>query len=310
MKLFGIIYKITNKINGKIYIGQTTLSVEARWRSHKTAAKNEYKRGSTHIQRAIKKYGADSFLVETICSCFDKNTLDRMEQHFIRTLNTVTPNGYNLTSGGFCGNTQSDLTKERKRNSQIKRFQNLEERAKVTTGLMRFWQQRDPIELQQRSDKLKATWTNERRENVANLHVGNKYCLGQHYAAKPIILTNILTDEECEFPSAAEACKALNLDFTAISMCANNKRLTNRHWVASFADDISAHVEKIAKAKNSPNSKPPVRLKCVHEESKQEYIFNNATEAVNTLGLLYSEISTRLCGKRKGLHKGYRITPL
>ena len=52
----GYIYKITNKINNKIYIGQTTTSIEERMRKHIDKAKNQLE-GLTGIDAAIKKYG-------------------------------------------------------------------------------------------------------------------------------------------------------------------------------------------------------------------------------------------------------------
>ena len=58
----GCIYKITNIINNKVYIGQTTTRVERRWADHfKPSAKSCY-----YLGRAIKKYGKDCFSKEVI----------------------------------------------------------------------------------------------------------------------------------------------------------------------------------------------------------------------------------------------------
>ena len=51
----GFIYKITNKVNGKSYIGQTRNTVEFRWRQHYKAKDNKY------FHRAIQKYGKENF---------------------------------------------------------------------------------------------------------------------------------------------------------------------------------------------------------------------------------------------------------
>ena len=60
---FGNIYKITNLINNKIYIGQTINPISQRWSAHKSHAKN----GSTHkLGRAIRKYGEENFKIELI----------------------------------------------------------------------------------------------------------------------------------------------------------------------------------------------------------------------------------------------------
>lgn len=94
----GYIYKITNLTNNKIYIGQTRTSVSERMRKHYSVARC----GSniTGIDAAIKKYGENNFMVETICECQD-NELDDLEKYYIAKFNTYnTNNGYNLTPGG------------------------------------------------------------------------------------------------------------------------------------------------------------------------------------------------------------------
>ena len=60
----GFIYKITNLINGKIYIGQTITSISQRMNRHYTNAKTN--NHATGIDGAIKKYGRENFKVEEI----------------------------------------------------------------------------------------------------------------------------------------------------------------------------------------------------------------------------------------------------
>ena len=54
----GIIYKITNKVNNKSYIGQTRYSLEFRWRQH------QHKKDNTYFHNAIKKYGIEKALLD------------------------------------------------------------------------------------------------------------------------------------------------------------------------------------------------------------------------------------------------------
>lgn len=97
LKCFGEVYKIVNKINSKIYVGQTRLGVKARFRMHI----NEARRGSnTLIHRAIAKYGADNFDVSVICECTDYQDLCDKEIYYIQFYNSFKPYGYNLTLGG------------------------------------------------------------------------------------------------------------------------------------------------------------------------------------------------------------------
>lgn len=95
MKKYGIVYRLTNKINGKAYIGITCQTVELRFKGHKDKAIKE----RSAIQNAIKKYGDDAFLKEEIYIAFDKDELYRAEIELIAKFDTYN-NGYNLTLGG------------------------------------------------------------------------------------------------------------------------------------------------------------------------------------------------------------------
>lgn len=93
-----IIYKITNKINGKVYIGQTTQSIEKRWKGHYSKAFYEQK--STVIYNAIRKYGPENFTIEEIDGANSLSELNYLETHYIYKYESLAPNGYNLSSGG------------------------------------------------------------------------------------------------------------------------------------------------------------------------------------------------------------------
>lgn len=90
-----IVYKITNKVNGKIYIGQTTKSLEKRWRQHRHKSS-----GCRYLHHAIQKYGAENFTVEQIDVANDRVELNQKEQFWIQYYDCMVPNGYNLKSGG------------------------------------------------------------------------------------------------------------------------------------------------------------------------------------------------------------------
>lgn len=103
------IYKITNQVNGKIYIGQSTC-IEERWKQHIN------KHRDTYIHQAIVKYGVENFKFEIVEECEPiKSILDEREQYWINFYNCVIPNGYNGTYGGQTGNVNPycpKLTKE------------------------------------------------------------------------------------------------------------------------------------------------------------------------------------------------------
>lgn len=93
----GFIYKITNTINNKIYIGQTRRSVKERFNKHLYDCNRDgYDKYS--LYRAMKKYGKENFIVETI-EKVDNQYLDEREQYWISYYDSF-KNGYNMTIGG------------------------------------------------------------------------------------------------------------------------------------------------------------------------------------------------------------------
>ena len=97
------IYKITNLVNGKIYIGQS-LDIERRYKAHINFSKNKSSREyNTPIHNAIRKYGEENFKCEVLIEC-KKEELDELEKYYIKFFNsTDREKGYNLTPGGLGG---------------------------------------------------------------------------------------------------------------------------------------------------------------------------------------------------------------
>ena len=89
------IYKITNLLNQKSYIGQS-INIEVRFNKHKTAKDDFY------IHRALRKYGIENFSFEIIELC-DLLQLDEKEKFWINYYNSLVPNGYNMIPGGSNG---------------------------------------------------------------------------------------------------------------------------------------------------------------------------------------------------------------
>ena len=96
----GFIYKVTNTINGKYYIGQTIQNVKERFYQH-CATKCSKAVSNMAIHRAIKKYGKSNFTVEVIEEIDSANLNDR-ERYWIKYYNSYN-NGYNSTKGGQDG---------------------------------------------------------------------------------------------------------------------------------------------------------------------------------------------------------------
>ena len=106
----GSIYKITNTVNGKSYIGQTRQDAEkTRIRDHLTCNGN----GSLLIKQAIEKYSRDAFTYEILHDGIIPEFLDILEIDAIEKFNTVSPHGYNLTTGGNSGGSPSEETRQK-----------------------------------------------------------------------------------------------------------------------------------------------------------------------------------------------------
>lgn len=105
------IYKITNLVNGKVYIGQS-IDIEKRWMEHKYAHTKH-----SLIGRALHRHGIGSFSFEVICEC-DKSELNDKEKEYIAKYDCMHPNGYNLKSGGGQCVVYSEESKRKMSESQ------------------------------------------------------------------------------------------------------------------------------------------------------------------------------------------------
>ena len=94
-----IIYKITNLINDKVYVGQTMQKLSTRISRHLNG------RGSRILKAAVEKYGKDNFKIEVIATASSIERLNALENQLIKACNSISPNGYNIRSGGGAGHT-------------------------------------------------------------------------------------------------------------------------------------------------------------------------------------------------------------
>lgn len=95
------IYKVTNTVSGKCYIGETIeKNPLERWRRHKETIKRGT--GCPALRDAVNKYGIDKFTFEVIRECSLEERFD-LEKSLIKEYNTQVPNGYNILPGGEGG---------------------------------------------------------------------------------------------------------------------------------------------------------------------------------------------------------------
>lgn len=100
MAEYGVIYLVTNRINGKQYVGKTARSMLIRKMFHEHYARKGVK---TAFYHAMRKYGAESFDWKAVRTHVPVDELDEAERDSIRWYDTMAPNGYNMTEGGTGG---------------------------------------------------------------------------------------------------------------------------------------------------------------------------------------------------------------
>jgi group I intron endonuclease len=101
------VYKVTNQVNSKVYIGKTVKTPQARWRDHLRDAFH----GSTILfHKVIRKYGPDAFELSEVCLADDRSQLSRLEKSAIQQYQSdKREHGYNLTPGGDDGGHSQTL---------------------------------------------------------------------------------------------------------------------------------------------------------------------------------------------------------
>jgi len=127
------IYKITNVITNKIYIGQAVSHIlnhkryrpygmEKRFNCHISEAFSVKKNQCHYLNNSIRKHGSNNFKLELICNCKIENS-DNIEKQQIIENNSLYPDGYNLNTGGV-SSRHTNESRLRVSNGVIKYFEN------------------------------------------------------------------------------------------------------------------------------------------------------------------------------------------
>jgi group I intron endonuclease len=253
-KPYGVIYLLTNTVNGKPYVGQAKVMWQ-RWKAHCTAARRDC---PLPIHRALRKYGDDAFSLQVIeCDVPTKERLDELETAWIFLMDSKAPNGYNLTNGGegSAGCPVSELTRQKHRDHRHspkarKKISEANSRREWTTESLR-------RASEVRKGKPGNPCSEESRQKISNAKKGYKHsratCRKISLAKKGQGLGKHPSEETRQKLCAAQHHHPVS-DATRRKISCANKRHFQAHPERRIA------ISKVHKGKNiSPENREAVR---------------------------------------------------
>lgn len=103
----GIVYVVTHGSSNKQYVGITVQSLDRRWKYHLDQARAGHIENERSLHAAIREFGADKFIIEQIDTGSSKGSLEAKERKWIKELGTLVPHGFNISTGGTSGGSNS-----------------------------------------------------------------------------------------------------------------------------------------------------------------------------------------------------------
>lgn len=170
------LYRLTNQVNGKIYIGQSS-DISKRWSDHKAAVKHN--RPTQIIHHALLKYGIDKFDWDVIATCQTWDDANELETILVSQYEShiSTGKGYNSTRGGYNA-PKTEEWKQKISNVLMGHEVSKETRdkiSKVQIGKVLSNETKNKISAFNKGKKV----SEETREKLSKINLGNKNCLGK-----------------------------------------------------------------------------------------------------------------------------------
>ena len=154
-----VIYAFKNKINGKMYVGQTQRTFGIRTKQH-------LNRSDTYFDKALAKYGLNNFSYEIIDRGSTLEELNEKERYWIVEYDCLWPNGYNLTVGG-------DGVKGYRHTDEYKRKMSDAKKGKMTGENNPFYGKKHTIKAMEKMSNYQSTrWTVEARKERSDNYKG------------------------------------------------------------------------------------------------------------------------------------------
>lgn len=278
----GYIYKVTNTINGKVYIGQTRRTVEVRWNEHKKYSFHPNRSWDSILHFAIRKYGVEPFVCEEIEQC-DNSKLDERERYWIKFYGS-SKNGYNACLGG--GGGQKCDGKE----------------------ALALWDQGLSLdEIAERMSVHKATVShNLRYAGVSSDDIIRRSTdLARHKRYKPVYQYSIDGDYIGEFPSLKSAQEFTGCD--RIKFDGKQKLYGGFQWRKFKVDKIEPTKAPPKKEPKPPKPPKPKARKVSQFSLDGEYIatFESVSEAAKAMNTIPQRIYA-ICDRFDKTYNGYQ----
>jgi len=179
-----IIYKATNKLNGKIYIGQTSKTLKYRKLSHKARVRFG---SSYHFHNAIRKYGFEIFEWKILKKGIkNKDELDKLEIEYIKKFNSI-KNGYNISTGGGGGDT---LTNHPNKKEILKKMSDKQKGKVMNKSTKKKWYKKmyidNPNRFKGKNNPMYGKkLSDNRKKQISEQHKGKPSgMLGRHHSEK------------------------------------------------------------------------------------------------------------------------------
>lgn len=205
-----LIYLITNTINGKQYVGQTTRTLEDRISWHHNSMVSGQ---STYLYNAMRKYGWDNFRFEILATADTKAELDKLEKYYISKFDTY-KSGYNMTLGGDSNPMDSPIVADK----HHRRMQSEETRSKISKSMIESIKARGGVSAEHRkhlSEQKKQFYASEAGKRVKEQFSRTYKVSPEHRAAinakiqKSVYCIDIDGNVVAEFSKVKDAAKWL-----------------------------------------------------------------------------------------------------
>lgn len=298
-EVYGVIYVIENKVNGKKYVGQTVQGIKKRWSQHITSSRSK---PSGAVHHAIRKYGEENFTIKKVDHSHSQSELDVKESLWIKKTKSMAPNGYNLTEGGY-GSSGYTHTEKAKRAMSEKRSgdKNGSARAVIDLDTLKIY-----TTVKEASDALGLKTSNSvyracrgygyYRNNFAYYddYLNNSIPpRGKRVKRATTKVVNINTKEV--FNSMVEACKKYGLEHSNLYKACNNQINGTGGYSWAYYDD---YIEGNFKIKKVQQKQPIINLDTLE-------IFETSVDAGNKYNVSRSNI-TYCCQGKRNKCGGYR----